>query len=57
MFYNKRVFKCKITSSPYISALLKCEVLRLKESEDEQWLYRVVYIPTHYINKKRSFYI
>ena len=33
--YNKRVFKCKITSSPYLSALLKCEVLRLKESKDE----------------------
>ena len=30
IFYNKRVFKCKITSSPYLSTLLKCEVLRLK---------------------------
>ena len=34
--HNKRVFKCKITFSPYLSASLNHEVLRLKESEDEQ---------------------
>ena len=36
IFYNKRVFKCKITSSPYLSAPLKVQVLRLKETENEQ---------------------
>ena len=36
IFYNKRVFKCKITSSPYLSTLKKYEVLRLKESKDER---------------------
>ena len=35
IFYNKRVFKCKITSSPYLAILQKHKVLRLKESEDE----------------------
>ena len=33
--YNKRVFKCEIMSSPYLFTLLKHEVLRLTESEDE----------------------
>ena len=33
---NKRVFKCKTTFHPYLSASLKHEVLRLKESENEQ---------------------
>ena len=32
----KEIFKCKITFSPYLLASLKHEVLRLKESEDEQ---------------------
>ena len=36
IFYNKRVFMCEITFSPYSFASLKGEVLRLKESEDEQ---------------------
>ena len=34
--YNRGMFKCEITFSPYLSASLKHEVLRLKESEDEQ---------------------
>ena len=34
--YNERVFECRFTSSSYLSALQKCKVLRLKESEDEQ---------------------
>ena len=50
--YNKRVSKCEITFCPYSLATLKHEVLRLKESEDEQLLCRVVYIPTSYINMK-----
>ena len=44
------MFKCEITLSPYSSVSLKCKILRLKESEDEQQLCRVVYIPTHYVN-------
>ena len=36
IFYNKRVFKCKITYSPYSSTPLKCKALRLKESKGKQ---------------------
>ena len=33
---NKRVFKCEITFSPYCVCCSKEQVLRLKESKDEQ---------------------
>ena len=34
--YNKRVFKCSITFSPYSFSTIKVWSLRLKESEDKQ---------------------
>ena len=43
---------CKITLSFYVTETSEHGVLRLKESEEEHYLCREGYIPTHYFNTK-----